>query len=811
MINGLLLDVRAAVRSLRRSSTFSLTVILCLALGIGANVAVFSVVKSVLLQPLPFPDPDRLVTVWVGYGNADVSGRFFVSPQQFVEIRDRSTVFSALAATFAEKMSLEQDAVPVEVNGAQVSAELFPLIGAAPVIGRPFTAEEERSGASVAVISEGLWARVYGRAQGVIGQSLRLNGTQYQIAGVLPNPARVPQDVDVWIPLGADRIEGSARLAGRLTVLGALAADVPVDGAREQLQAVAASLARDLPERNTNLTIGLAGWQDSLVEFVRTALLALLAAVAGVLVLAVANVTSLLVVRVQREQRHQALRAALGASSLRLLRYLFVEHGLLVIAGGTLGVLAAHLSLPALLALQPDTLSPFREIAIDAPVLIFALSLAGLVTIAISLFTAWRLRYGGLTRHLAEGGAGSGVSRRTLRVQRTMVVAQIAVSLVLLVGSSLLLSSFRAMLRFDPGFDAEPVLTVRLTAPPSRIATHEETVAYFDEVLSAVRAVPGVQYAGAGHELPVTGTRWGMGFNVEGQPPETRTARHVAVWRLVTPGYYEAMGIPVVRGRSLRDTDRSNAEPVVVVSEGLAATYWPGENPLGKRVKRGTYDDPDEPWRTVVGVIADVRDSALAGRPRPSLHFPTSQYESPVGRRLSIVARMRTGVNPADQAATLEAAVRDVDPTALVQGIAPYADLLSDTAAQERFNALLLSIFAASGLLLAAVGIYGVVSYSAAHRRREFGLRVAFGAEARDVRRLMLRDGSGTAALGAALGLAAAYLLAPLGTSMLPAGGPRDPLPYLVAAATLITTTIVAAWIPAQRATRVDPASAMRE
>lgn len=811
MINGLLLDTRAALRSLRRSPSFSVTVMLCLGLGIGANVAVFSVVNSVLLQPLPFPEPDRLATVWVGYGTGDVSGRFFVSPQQFVEIRDRSTVFDGLAATYAAPMSLEQGDLPIEVNGAQVSASLFPLVGATPVIGRTFTREDEQSGAAVAVISEGLWNRAYGRSPNIVGQPVELNGVRYTVAGVLPNAARVPADVEAWVPLGADRIEGRDRLSGRLTVVGRLADGVSVDGAHQQLTLIAADIARDLPERNTNLSIGVAGWQDNLVETVRTALLALLAAVGGVLLLGVANVASLLVVRAQREQRHQALRAALGATSRRITRYLFVENGVLVVTGGVIGVLAARISLPALLALQPDTLSPFREIAIDPTVLGFALALVVAVTVAISLFTAWRVRYRSLTRSLAEGGSAAGVSRPALRVQQIMVVTQIALSLVLLVGSSLMLSSFRGMQRLDPGFDPEPVLAVRLTAPASRSDSHEKIVAYFDEVLKVIRGLPGVESAGAGHELPVTGIRWGIGFNVEGQPPETRTARHVAVWRLVTPGYYDAMNIKVVRGRGPVDADRLGTDPVAVVSESFAETYWPGEDPIGKRIKRGTYDDPDEPWRTVVGVIADVRDSALAGRPRPSLHFPHSQFPSSVSNRLSIVVRMAGHVKPADQAAAVEDAVRRVDSHALVQEIAPYPDLLGDTIAQERFNALLLSIFASSGLLLAAVGIFGIVSYSAAQRRREFGLRVAFGAENRDVRHLMLRSGSAMAVGGAGIGLLAAYALAPLVASMLPTGGARDPLPYVLSALTLMITTVVAAWIPAQRATRVDPVAVLRD
>jgi predicted permease len=810
MIHGILLDLRTALRSLRRSRTFTATVIAVLTLGVGANTAVFSVVRTVLLQPLPFPDPDRLVALWVGYRGAQTSTRFFVSPQQFIEIRNRSAVFSSLAATRVSQSSLEQGDFPVEATTATVTASLFELIGASPLVGRTFSEEEDRNAAPVTVISEGLWGRAFGRDGNVVGRSLHLNGITYEIVGVLPDEARVPQDVEAWIPFTIDRIEGRARESGSLSVIARLKDAITLDAAREQLAAVSDDIARELPERNTGLSVDIAGWQDNLVETVRTALFALWTAVAGLLALAISNVASLLIVRAQRERRHHTLRAALGASAPRILRYLVIETGLLVGAGGVLGVLAAQTSLPVLLALQPNQLSPFRQIAIDSAVLGFALILALAVTAAVTGFTVWRLRYRSLTRRLAEGGAGGGVSRRTRAVQRVLVVTQIAASLVLLVGSSLMIRSLSGMQRVDPGFDPDPVLAIRVVAPPARAGEHDLRVGYFREVIEAVRAAPGVEAAGAAHVLPVTDTRWGIGFNVEGQPPETRTHRHMAVWRLVTDGYHEAMGIPVLHGRTFTEHDRIDTEPVVVVSQTFAATYWPGEDPLGKRVKRGTYDDPSEPWRTVVGVMADVRDSALAARPAASLYFPHSQYPSAVASRMQIVARMAGEIRPEDQVGMLEAAIRNVDASALIHEIAPYRDLLGETAAQDRFNTLLLSIFAAAGLVLAAVGIYGVVSYSASQRRREFGIRIAFGAEDRDVRRLMVHGGTIMAVTGASVGLAISYGLAPLAESMLRTGGARDPLPYVVAATTLLITSILAAWIPAQKATRVDPVTVLK-
>jgi putative ABC transport system permease protein len=811
MMDLMLLDLRTAFRSLRRSRTFTLTVIACLALGVGANTAVFSVVSTVLLRPLPFPEPDRLVNLWVGYEGPQSTIRYFLSPQQFIEIRERNSVLAEMAASRVEQSSLEQDGQPVEATTAITTASLFELIGAEPLIGRTFSNQEDGHAAAVAVISEGLWGRAFGRDGNVVGRSLRLNGSAYEIVGVLPDEARVPQDVEVWLPLSIDRIEGRARESGGLTAIARLNDEVTLDAARKQLAVLADDIARDLPERNTNLSIGIAQWHEFLVENVRTALLVLWVAVAGLLAVAVSNVVSLLIVRAQRERRHQALRAALGAGWSRILQYLVIENGLAVGAGGVLGVLTARLSLPALLALQPNQLSPFRQVTIDSMVLGFSLALVIAVTAIVTGLTVWRLRYGSLTRRLAEGGSGGGVSRNTLAAQRLLVVAQIAASLVLLVGSSLMIRSFSGLLRADPGFVSGPVLAIRVAAPPARSSTHDLRVGYFREVLNAVRSGAGVEAAGAAHVLPVTDVRWGIGFNVEGQPPETRAHRHAAVWRVVTPGYYEAMQIPMLRGRTFTEYDRSDTEPVVVISKSLAQTYWPGEDPLGKRVKRGTYEDPSEPWRTVVGVMADVRDSALAARPAASLHFPHSQYTTPVTSRMQIVVRMAGDIRPEDQAAALENAVRAVDPSALIHEVAPYRRLLGETAAQERFNALLLSIFAAAGLVLAAVGLYGVVSYSAGQRKREFGIRVAFGAVGRDVRRLMLKAGAFMAITGASLGLALSYGLAPIVESLLPSGGARDPLPYIIAAATLLITTVIAAWIPAQRAGRVDPVIVLRD
>lgn len=808
MMGGFMLDLRAAFRSLMRSRAFTVTIVACLALGIGANTAVFSVVRAVLIQPLPFPDADRLVTLWVGDQGENI--RFFSSPQQFIEIRDRNTVLSSMAASRVETLSLQQGEYPVEVTAARVTPSLFPLVGATPVVGRTFTDEDDRASQRVAVISAGLWDRAYGQSPGILGQSIRLSGEQYEIVGVLPVAIRVPPDVDVWIPLGVDQIEGRDLLSGRLTMIGRLGDGVTLDAAKSQLTSIAADIAVALPERNTDLAIGILGWQDLLVENVRTALVALLAAVGGVLILAVSNVASLLIVRAQREQRHQALRAALGANSRRLVRYLIVENAILVGCGSILGVLAAKATLPALLALQPDSLSPFRNISVDAAVLGSALLLALVVTGLVTVVSVWRLRFGSLTGRLTEGVTGTGFSRRTIRIQHALVVTQIASSLVLLVGSSLMLQSFAAIRQVDQGFDPDAVLVIRVAAPPQRAASQETRNAYFENVIDAARSVPGVQAAGAAHVLPVTDTRWGLGFNVEGQPPDTRTARHVAVWRLTSPGYYEAMSIPMLRGRAFTERDRADTEPVVVVSESFAAHYWPGQDPIGKRVKRGTYDEPTEPWRSVVGVIADVRDSALAAQPAQSLHFPYTQYWSSTGVRMQVVARMKRDLRPQHYAAAIEAAVRQVDPTALVHEVAPYADLLGETLASEQFTALLLSLFAGVGLALAAVGIYGVVSYSASQRRGEFGVRIAFGARGSDVRRLMLKAGTVLAVAGATLGLVASYALAPLVQSMLRTGDVHNPLPYVVAAVTLVLTTIVAAWIPAQRATRLDPVSVLR-
>ena len=810
MIHGTLLDIRTAIRSLRRSRTFTAAVIGCLALGIGATTAVFSVVRTVLLQPLPFPEPDRLATVWVGYQGSGSSIRYFVSPQQFIEIRNRSTAFSSMAATRVVEFSLDQGEFPTEVTTAHATASLFDLIAAAPVIGRTFSQLEDRNADPVVVISEGLWRRAFGGSNGIVGQTMRLNGAAYEIVGVLPDGGRVPQDVDAWIPLTIDRIQGRARESGSLTVIARVETGVTIQSAREQLATVADAIARDLPERNTNLTIGVAGWQDFLIENVRTALLTLLAAVVGLLALAVSNVASLLIVRAQRETRHQALRAALGASASRILRYVVMENILLVGLGTALGVLSARLSVPALLALQPSRLSPFRQIAIDTTVLGFALLLAVVVTAIVTGLTVWRLRYGSLTDQLAQGGNASGTSKSVLDVQRVVVVAQIAASLVLFVGSSLLIRSFLGMQRVDPGFDANPVLAIRIVAPPARSTTHDLRVGYFQEAVNAVRSVPGVEAAGGAHVLPITDVRWGIGFNVEGQPPETPSYRHSAVWRVVTPGYYQAMNIRMLRGRAFAESDRMDTEPVVVVSQTFADIYWPGESALGKRVKRGTYEDPSEPWRAVVGVMVDVRDSALAARPAASLHFPHSQYETSVTSRMQIVARMTGAMRPEDQVAPVEAAVRAIDPSALVHELAPYRDLIGDTAAQERFNALLLSIFAAAGLVLAAVGIYGVVSYSAGQRKREFALRMALGADGRDVRHLMLRSGAFMALTGASIGLVVSFAMAPLVQSMLRTGQARDVLPYLIGVATLVVTTLLAAWIPAQRATKVDPVSTLR-
>lgn len=807
-MSELIHDFRLAVRSLRRTPAFTTVALVCLALGIGSTAAVFSVVHAVLLRPLPFAQPDRLVTVWATYDAQGAEGvQYFLSPQQFVEARDRSTTLERFAATTNVTLNLGGGEEPERIAGVRASAELFPLLGLTPIVGRTYTVDEDTRGNRIALISEDLWRRRFVSNTDIVGSEILLDGEQFVVLGVLPSTPRYPADIDIWVPLAVDEITGTSRTRGSLLVLARLTPQMTPAAARNELASIADGIERTFPDRNTGLGLSTRSMQANLNQDIGPALVVLFVAVGLLLAIAVGNVANLLLVRAQAQAHDVAMRVALGATRPRLLRHLLIENLVLGAAGGGMGLLIAVWGLPLLLTLRPTTLTPYGSVGIDGTVLAFAAAITIGATLVFGLLPMAKSMRPNLGAVLKDGGGRSGIGRAARRVQTGLVVAEIAIALVLSVGSGLMIKSFARATAADPGFNPAGLLTVRVSAPPEFASVEPAQASFFESIRERIQAVPGVDVVGAVHSLPGIDIVYGFGFVVEGKPPETAGQRHFGVVRVVTPGYLSAMQTPLVRGRQFVPADRGDARNVVIVSEALARQHWPGENPLGRRLKRGSYDG-DDPWRTIVGVVADVREQGLNTQPQGGLYLPHFQFLRPYTATMTFA--IRTTDDPVALASAVRGAIRRAAPRALIFDVATLEDRLASSLAPQRFNATLFALFAALGLVLAAAGVYGVVSYTVSQRSRELGLRAALGANRVHLTRLVLGIGARMAAIGIGVGVVGALFLTRLLQSLLFEVQSTDALTYVMVSAVLGGVTMLATIMPARRATRADPVAVLR-
>lgn len=809
-MSGLINDFRLAVRSLRRTPTFTIVALLCLALGIGSTTAVFSVVQGVLLRPLPFADSDRLAALWATYDSQGAEGiQYFLSAQQFVEARDQSTTLEHFAATTNVTLNLGGDEEPERLAGVRASAELFPLLGITPIVGRTYTPDEDTEGNRIALISEDLWRRRFGANPEFVGSEIILDGEQFVLLGVLPSAPRYPAEIDIWIPLAVDDITGRARTRGRLNVLARLVPRTTAEAASGELASIAEGIVRAFPDRNIGLGLDTQSMQANLNQDIGPAIVVLLVAVAFLLAIAVANVANLLLVRAQAQAHEIAIRLALGATRRRLLRHLLVEHLVLGAAGGGMGLLIALWGLPLLLALRPTNITPYGSVGIDGTVLGFTAAITIGATLVFGLLPMIKSVRPNLSAVMKDGGGRSGIGRTSRRMQTALVVAEIATALVLSIGSGLMIKSFERATAADPGFNPAGVLTVRVSAPPEFAPVEPRQAAFFESIRERIQAVPGVDVVGAVHSLPATGTDivYGFGFSVEGKPPEVTGQRHFGVGRVVTPGYLPAMQTTLVRGRQFVPADRDDARDVVIVSEALVRQHWSGEDPLGKRIKLGTYDS-DNSWRTIVGIVADVREQGLNTQPQGGLYVPHLQFPRPY--TATMVFAIRAAADPVELAPAVRAAIRRAAPGSLIFDVATLEDRLASSLEPQRFNATLFALFATLGLILAAAGVYGVVSYAVSQRSRELGLRAALGANKGHLTRLVLGIGMRMAAIGIGVGVVGAFFLTRLLQSVLFEVQSTDALTYVVVCAVLSGVTVLATILPARRATRADPAVVLR-
>jgi putative ABC transport system permease protein len=810
MFKFLLQDLRYASRLLRKTPGFTVVGVLALALGVGANTAIFSVIDAVLLRPLPYHDPGHLVKIWtrfVGIGLPD--NRNWVSPPEFVDFRTLSHAFSHIAAIQSDSFNFAGGGRPERVQAAEVSASLFPMLGVQAKLGRVFLPEEEQPGRNyVVLLSEGLWRRRFGADPGVVGRKLQINGLSALVVGVLPGSFQFPSEAEAWAPLSFtnDDLSPNSRGGHGLEVLARIKSGLSLGQARADMASVGQRMIEQnagYPYKQYDFTPILTPLLEEMVGDTRTALWILMGAVALVLLIACANVANLLLARASAREREIAIRAAVGASRLRLACQLLTESALLGLAGGVAGLVLGRWGLTALTNLAAESFPRVADAHLNGPVLAFTL----LVSVGASLlfgmapvFQAAQVTH----ESLKDGGRGSTSGRGALSLRQALVVAEVALSLVLLTGAGLLLRSFVRLMEVDPGFRPDGVLTMRVSLPDTKYANATQIRSFHRQLLERVSKLPGVEAAGFVSALPLSGGGSGT-TTVDSRAVSGVDASPEADWRPATPGYFRAMGIALVRGRYFDDRDTDTSAPVAVIDETLANTYWPGEDAVGKRLKRGGADSTS-PWMTIVGVVRHVRYRTLEAQSRVTLYWPEAQ-DPPSSMSLAI----RTALpDPHALAPTVQREILAIDADQPVYRVRTMHELMADSVARRRLAMMLLAIFAGAALILAVVGIYGVMSYSVSQRAHEMGIRMALGASRASVLRLVLGQSLSLALAGVVVGLAGSLMMANLMASLLFQVPPRDPLTFALVALVLTASALLASYLPARRATQVDPMISLR-
>jgi putative ABC transport system permease protein len=814
-MDSLLQDIRYSLRRLLKSPGFSLVVVLTLALGIGANTAIFSAVNAVLLRPLAYADPGRLVTIEHLYPS--LGGlKAPVSVPGFRDYQARGRSFQSMAVENGWAANLTGVGEPVRLQGARVTGRYFVTLGVPALVGRGLVPGEDSAGREhVVVLSQGLWQRLFGESRSVIGRSLMLNGESYEIVGVMPREFRdvFNRAVELWAPLvfGPEEFADDRRTNEWLNLVARLRPAVPVEQAVAEMRTMGEQLKRQYPDQYSEdwslVTTPLA---QRTVGNVRPALLVLLGAVGFVLLIACANVANLLLARAAARSKEIAVRTALGASRDRLVRQLLTESLLLALAGGVLGLFLAYWGVRSVVALNPANLPRADEIGIDAPVTVFTLFVSVLTGLLFGLAPAVHASTTDLHGMLKEGGRGSAGSRGGQELRRMLVVAEVALALTLLTGAGLLVKSFARLQGVDPGFDPDHLLTFNLSLPAARYASDTQRVAFFDQVLPAIAAVPGVRAVGATSVMPFGGSWSTRSFEIEGYQPPPKQPGPWGDVRTVSHGFLETLRAPLRRGRPLSPQDRTGAPRVAVIDEEFVRRYWRNDDPIGKRLTfgppAGATDTSAREWITVVGVVGHTKHEGLDAESRVQIYLPYPQQPPP-----SLAFAVRTAGDPTQYVNQMRRAVRSVDSDQPISAVRTMDELISLSVGQRRLSMLLLSLFSGIALVLASIGIYGLMSYSVTQRARELGVRIALGASRGDVLRLVLRQGMSLALLGITIGVGAAVALTRLIESQLYGVRATDPATFLGVALLLGATALAANLVPAVRATRVDPAVVLRE
>lgn len=799
---GIWQDIRYGLRALAKSPGFTAVAVGALALGIGANTAVFSVFNSVLLNPLPYPDPGRLVWLWPADARTGQAFGGAISPPDFVDYRKQSTVFTQLSAFLELDLTLTGAGEAERVPASAVSAGFFEMLGVKPALGRGILPADEQAGwPQAAILSDGLWRRRFGGDPRVVGTTINLDGKGTTVVGVMPPGFAFPKDAQLWQALPFGYQELRVRRFHFLRVIGRLKPGVTIEQAEAQMKTICANLARLYPDSNAQYSAHLVGLLDRIAGDLRPTLKVLLIAVGFVLLIACANVAHLLLARGAARQKEIAIRSSLGASAGRVLRQLLTESVLLSMLGGACGVLLAWWGLQILVALHPVNVPRLDEVRLDGRVLTFTAVLSILTGILFGLLPALRASRPHLVETLKEGGRGS-AGRAHRRFHNALVIAEVAIAVVLLSGAGLMIRSFQKLAQVNPGFDPARVISARISLPRSASYNETRIMAFYGPLLDHLKALPGVESAGLVSELPLSGQNNDTWFTIEGRPPVASSDRPDADQRTVSADYFRTMGIPLIKGRYFTDRDNLKSAKVVIISRSLAGKYFPNQNPIGQH----SNIDLGVPFQCeIVGVVGDVLHRSLAGEVQPTNYIPYSQ-RPPL--RANIVMRGRTDALALANA--VKEQVQALNSDVPVFEIHAMGDVISDSVGQPRFRTLLLVVFAGVALILAAAGIYGVMSYSVTLRTHELGIRVALGAGRRELTRLVVGHGMLLSLAGVVIGLGAAIALARLVANLLFGVRPADPVALVAGAAVLGVVAFLANYIPARRAARVDAIVALR-
>jgi putative ABC transport system permease protein len=801
MLTSILRDLQYALRTLGRNPGFACVSVLALGLGIGANSAIFTVVNSVLLQPLHFEKPQQLVVVQERNLKAGFP-EFSLSPGNYLDFRDHNHSFSGITAFGGQGLNLAGGTQPERLSGARVTTDFFQVLGRTPMLGRTFTAQEGQLGSqNVAILSYGVWQRRFAGSREALGQTLKMNEEVYTVVGVMPADFEFPGRTEIWTPMAMTSQNWQQRGGHYLGGVGRLKDGATLAGARADLNTIAARAEQQFPGSNLGWDTTMQTLQEATVGKVRPAMMTLTAAVGFVLLIACVNLANLLLSRSTARRREMGIRSSLGVGRARLIRQLLTESVLLGLLGAVFGLALAWAGTRLLVNVNPNILPRARNIALDARALGFTAAIAVLTGLLFGLAPALHMAKTDLTAALRDGGRGNAIGFRRNRLRSVLVVGEVALALVLLSGAGLLMRSFYRLQSMDPGFDPHGLLTFRTNLPSAKYKSDEQQAAFYRRALERIRAIPGVSVAGAAQIFPLSGDDYILSFTQIGKPPLPPGNQPSAAYYSATPGYFGSLRIPLKAGRDFTEHDDAGAPPVAIISESMARQFYRNENPLGQRIQVSNESKPAE----IVGVAGDVRDQELESKGRPAVYEPAAQI--PFG---AMYFGVRTEADPAGLISSVRTVMRDLDSELPLDAVGTVDALVSTSLSQRRFAMLLMAIFAALALVLAMVGIYGVISYSVTQATQEIGIRMALGAGRVQVLRLVFGYAGLLLAAGLLVGIGAALGTGHMLSTQLFEVKSTDPVTLTAVALVLLSTGLTACMIPAWRAMRVDPLVALR-